>query len=177
MAKLSFVSFAGVFVLGSVAFGQQYQATDAHKVLQKDAGTWTADMKMWVGSEDPIEASGVEVNKMVGDLWVASQFTAEIFGQKYTGSGNFGYDPEKKKYVGSWVDSMNPYASHMEGTYDAEKKTMTMLTKGKDPAGQVSEGKNVTVYKDKDTRVFTMYTKQGNQFVKTMEVTYKRKNK
>ena len=176
MAKLSFVSFAGVFVLGSVAFGQQYEAQPEHGVLKKDAGTWTASMKMWTGGEEPIEATGIEVNKMIGDLWVSSTFEAEIFGQKFTGSGTFGYDPEKKKYIGSWVDSMTPYVSHMEGTYDADSKTMTLATKGKDPSGSPTEGKNVAVYKDKDTRIFTMYMKQGDKMVKTMEITYKRKS-
>lgn len=175
MAKLSFVSFAGVFVLGSVAFGQQYEAKEEHEILKKDVGTWTAAMKIWAGSEEPIEATGVEVNKMIGDLWVSSHFEAEIFGQKFTGSGTFGYDPDKKKFVGSWVDSMNPFSSHMEGTYDEKTQTLSMMSKGKDPSGQVNEGKNVAVYKDKDTRIFTMYMKQGDKFVKSMEITYKRK--
>lgn len=175
MAKLSFVSFAGVFVLGSVAFGQQYEAKAEHAILKKDVGTWNASMKLWAGSSEPIEAKAMEVNKMVGDLWVSSHFEGDVFGQKFTGSGTFGFDPDKKKFVGSWVDSSNPYSSHMEGTYDAKTKTMTMLTKGKDPAGATTEGKNVQVYKDENTRIFTMYTKQGDRFVKVMEITYTRK--
>ena len=73
------------------------------------------------------------------------------------------------------MDSMNPHTTQMEGNYDSAKKTLTMMTKGKDPAGQTTQGKNVMVYKDKDTRLFTMYTKQGDKYEKMMEITYTRK--
>ena len=42
MSKIYFMSLAGVFVLGSVSFGQQYEPTDAHAVLKKEHGKWDA---------------------------------------------------------------------------------------------------------------------------------------
>lgn len=175
MTKLSFVSFAGVFVLGSVAFGQQFEATPEHAILKKDLGSWDAEMKIWAEGQSPLEAKGVEVNQAVGDLWVTSRFDAEIFGQKFAGSGTFGYDVSRKKYVGTWIDSSSPYVSHMEGSYDKTSNTLTMTTRGKDPSGQEMEGKNTMRYVDENTRIFTMYNKQGDKYVKVIEITYKRK--
>lgn len=174
MSKICFMSLAGVFVLGSVSFGQQYEATDAHAVLKKEHGKWDAAIKMWLGEGEPQKFKGEEENKPVGELWTVSAFKGDFFGQQFVGHGTFGYDPEKKKYVGVWIDSSKPYADHMEGDYDAASKTLTMLTKGKDPTGATTAGKNVTVMKDKNTRIFTMYMKQGEKYIKSMEITYTR---
>ena len=43
----------------------------------------------------------------------------------FEGRGQFGYDPAKKKYVGTWIDSMSPTLRVLEGTYDAKTKTLT----------------------------------------------------
>lgn len=175
MSKICFMSLAGVFVLGSVSFGQQFEATEAHAVLKKEHGKWDAAIKMWIGEGAPQEFKGEEENKPVGELWTASTFKGDFFGQKFVGHGTFGYDPEQKKYVGVWVDSSKPYPDHMVGDYDAESKTLTMLTKGKDPTGAETAGKNVTVLKDANTRIFTMYMKDGEKYRKSMEITYTRK--
>ena len=77
-------------------------------------------------------------------------------------SGQTGYDPQKKKYVGTWVDSMSPSVMVTEGEFDSKTDTMTMNSKGTDPSGKPYDLKLTTVYKDKNTRVFTMFMKSGD---------------
>ena len=57
----------------------------------------------------------------------------------FEGHGTETYDKGKKKYVGSWTDSMSTGLSTSEGTYDATSKTMTGWMVGPDMDGQCVE--------------------------------------
>src|SRR5205814_3734957 len=93
-----------------------------HEHLKKLAGTWNAKLKM--GDN---ESAGTMTYKMeCGGLWLTSDFRGEFGGQKFQGRDVDGYDQEKKKYVSVWVDSMSTRPTIFEGTYDKEKKTLTM---------------------------------------------------
>jgi hypothetical protein len=52
----------------------------------------------------------------------------------------------------------------MEGSYDEQAKALTMRVDGVDPAtGKPTKEKHVTRYKDRDTRVHTMYVQVGER--------------
>jgi hypothetical protein len=150
-----------------------------HAVLKKDAGSWTAEATMFMPGMPEEKMPGEEVSTMLGEFWVISNYSMDFMGAKFNGQGTFGYDADRKKYIGSWVDSMSPYAMHMEGTWDEAARTMTMLSVGKDPSGVEKKGKLVTVHsEDGNTRVMSMFdlvpdTKE--EFVKTMEIKYTKK--
>ena len=59
-----------------------------------------------------LRADGLEGRRgqhsVTGGLWVASTFQGDFGGMTFEGRGQFGYDPAKKKYVGTWIDSMSP---------------------------------------------------------------------
>ena len=151
--------------------------TDQHEVLKLDEGTWNAKMKMWMlGQDEPVEAEGTEINRMLGGFWVVSEFKADIFGQPFEGRGQFGYDDKKEKFVGTWVDSMEPHMSTMEGTWDPDTRTMTFNSMGTDPeSGKTRKGKNVVVYKENGDRAMTMYMEMDGKMTKSMEINYTKK--
>ncbi len=153
--------------------------TAEHKVLAADEGTWDATIKSFMAGPDaePTVSKGVEVNTvMPGGLWVLSKFQGDFGGMTFEGRGQFGYDPLKKTYVGTWIDSMSPTISVLEGTYDAKTKTMTFVGDGVDPSTKAKyTQKMVTTSKDDGTRVFTLYMKfeaAGGAEGKFMEITY-----
>jgi hypothetical protein len=121
----------------------------------------------------PTVSKGTETVTMMGGFWQLSDFKSEMMGQPFQGHGASGYDPAKKKYVGTWVDTMTPGYYTMEATYDAATKTMSSTMEGPDPTGQVTKTKATTEWKDPDTRVFTMYGPDGKTV--GMKITYKRK--
>jgi hypothetical protein len=153
-----------------------------HKILADDVGTWDAVIKSWLGgpTSEPSVSKGVETNSMVGGLWLASEFKGEFGGMTFEGRGQTGYDAKKGKYVGTWVDSMSTEIMIMAGDLDEKTQTMTMMSKGTDPAGKPYESKSVSEHKGPDSRVFTMYMKSADtkdEFVKLMEITYTRRAK
>ncbi len=140
-----------------------------HAVLKKLEGTWDATMNM-----GGMESKGVTVYKAdLNGLWLMSSFEAELFGAKFTGRGQDGYDPGKKKYIGTWVDSMSFGMVSLEGTYDADKKTMTMTGEGPGPDGKPQKYKTVSEHKDDNTIHFSMYMGDGKG--PSFTIAYKRR--
>ncbi len=153
-----------------------------HERLAQDVGTWDATVKMWVqgSGTEPAVSKGVEVVKLLpGGLWQLSEFHGKAGDLPFHGTGQTGYDAKKGKYVGTWVDSMSSEITLMEGDFDSKTNTLTMTTKGTEPAsGKPYDARMSSVHKDKDTRVFTMSMKTdqtGGEFIKIMEITYVRR--
>lgn len=153
--------------------------TAEHKILAEEAGTWDASVKAFMAGPDapPMVSKGVEVNEVLpGGLWVISRFKGEFGGMPFEGHGQLGYDPIKKKFVGTWIDSMSPTIMSMEGTYDAKTKTLTYKGENIDPASKAKYTQTmVTTTKADGTRVFTlsMSTPGGEaKEAKMMEITY-----
>lgn len=142
-----------------------------HEILKKSVGTWDATIEEMHPGAPPKTSKGTETSKLVGGLWLVSDFKSEMGGQPFEGHAVGGYDSHKKKYVGTWVDSMSTGVFTSEGTLDPATKTMTDWMEGPGPDGKPMKMKAVTEWKDDDTRVFTMY--MGEQ--PSMRITYKRR--
>ncbi len=175
------VSIVASIVSTSAMAQPPSRATAEHKILASDLGTWDATVKSYTGGPEaePSVSKGTEVNTvMAGGMWLLSKFEGEFGGMKFEGRGQFGYDPIKKKYVGTWIDSMSPNLSVLEGDYDAKTKTMTYVGDGIDPDSKTKyTQKMVTTTKDDGTRVFTLYMKfdGAKDDTKFMEITYQKR--
>lgn len=140
-----------------------------HEVLKKQEGIW--DLVMKFGG---MEAKGTTTNKMeLGGLWLVSNLESELFGQKFTGKGLDTYDPAAKKYRAYWFDSMGTAPVSMEGSYDKEKRTMTMEGSGPGMDGKPMKYKSVSTMPDDNTINFSMYI--GDTKEPSFTITYKRK--
>ena len=155
------------------------KATEQHKLLQEDVGTWDAVVKVYpMKDADPIESKGVEKNELLkGGMWLVSRFEGEAAGMPFTGVGTTGYDPVEKKYVGSWVDTMTPHLMVWKGDYDEETKTMTAVGESRDPyMGKPYNIKLITSYNDDGTRVFEFHAPSPDgKHRKMMEIHYTRR--
>jgi hypothetical protein len=133
------------------------KAGPEHEVLKSDVGTWDATVESFMpGVAQPMISKGTETNTLVGGLWLVTDFKSDLMGQPFQGHGVSGWDPNKKKYVGTWVDTLSTGLGLSESTYDAASKTMVGTFEGPDPSGQVTKMKSSVVWKDPNTRVFTM---------------------
>jgi hypothetical protein len=147
-----------------------------HDVLKKAVGTWDATVEMLMPPAPP--SKGTETTALgPGGLWLVTDFkAAEMMGSPFQGHGVEGWDPAKKKYVGTWVDSMSTAIALSESTYDAASKSMNGTMSVTGPDGQPMKLKTVTQYKDDDTRVFTMYMPgPDGKEAASMRITYKRR--
>jgi hypothetical protein len=142
-----------------------------HKVLKKMEGIWDTTMK--AGDK---EHKGTATFKMaLGGLWLSGSLESDLDKEKFHGKSMETYDAKKKKYVSVWFDSMSTTPMTMEGTYDEEKKTMTMIGESVGMDGKPAKWKSVSQTKDNDTLVMAMYVGDAKEPMFT--VTYKRKKK
>jgi hypothetical protein len=168
-----------VVSLCNFAAAQAPGPTAEHKLLQGEVGTWNAKMKLFhtPGAEPSVSDATETIELGPGGLWILSKFEGEIMGMPFTGHGATGYDPVKKKYVGTWVDGMSPNLMITEGEYDPATKTTTSFAEGRDPAsGATIKYKQISRTIDENTRTFEMLQPgEGGEFVKMMEIEYTRK--
>jgi hypothetical protein len=155
MKRTLWVAACFVASLASAVQAQEFpKPGPEHELLKKNEGTWTAVCKMPDGSESKAEA----VYKMeCGGLWLRGHFKGDFGGASFEGIGLDTYDPEKKKFIGIWVDSMSTSPMTMEGTYDEKTKTLTSVGEGKGPDGKLAKYKMATRYKDEDHHTLEMY--------------------
>lgn len=163
-------ALAMLFLAGSSAVAQDLpKPGPEHEHLKKWVGNWDATIKMM-----GMESKGTSTYKMeLGGLWLTSTFEGEFAGMKFSGRGMDSYDKDKKKYIGIWVDSFSTSPMILEGTYDKDKKTMTMTGEGPGEGGKPMKYKTVTEEKDADTVLFSMY--MGDAKEATFTIVYKRK--
>lgn len=143
-----------------------------HEVLKKMEGNWNAKVKM---GEDESKATAVYKMEM-GGLWLVGTFSGQFFEQKFEGRGMDTWDPEKKKYVSVWADSFSTRPMFLEGTYDKEKKTLTMTGEAPGPDGKMARHRMVTHFVNDDRHKFTMYiTGADGEEAEMMTIEYTRK--
>jgi hypothetical protein len=150
---------AAVVVLGILGTGlglaqdakpPQAVPSDEHVFLHQFVGEWRTEGKMKDASGKEAETLGLEYDRMVlGDFWLFFVYNSQMNGKPFVGHGMIGYDPSRKKYIGTWVDSMSPYMATFEGTVDPKTRALTLETSGTDPATE-KECKGRMVYQFQD---------------------------
>ena len=150
-----------------------------HEILKMDLGTWEAAVEVMPDpGAPPMKSKGVEVNTIgCGGLCLITDFKGEMMpGVPFHGHGVTAWDAAKKKYAGSWTDSMSLGLMVSEGTYDPATKKMTASMEGPDMSGKVVRMRTVVEWTGTDRRVMTGYipSSQGNE-VTAMRITYTRR--
>ena len=148
-----------------------------HELLKMEEGTWDAVVEMSPPGAPVMTSKGTEIATIgCGGLCLITKFDSDMGGMPFQGNGITTYDPGKKKYVGSWTDSMSVGMLTSEGTYDAATKVMTTWMEGPDATGATQKLKATTTYADADHRTMTMFMKAPDGTVMPgMKISYTRR--
>jgi Protein of unknown function (DUF1579) len=149
-----------------------------HELLKMDEGTWDAVIEMSPPGAPVMTSKGTEVATVgCGGLCLITDFNGDMMpGVPFQGHGITTYDTAKKKYVGSWTDSMASGITMSEGTYDPATKVMTAVMRGPDPTGAIQESKATSAYTDADHRTMTMFvTGPDGKEMQMMKISYTRR--
>lgn len=129
-----------------------------HDWLKQLVGEWESESEMVMApGEPPHKMKGKESVRAIGGLWVVSDITGESPAGPMTAVMTLGYDPQKKKYIGTWIDSHLNYLWHYEGTLDEMGKILTLDAEGPNMTDLTKKAKyrDVIEIKSKDHKVLT----------------------
>ena len=145
-----------------------------HAFLKEGEGVWDATAKS-MGKESKGKLS---CKMALNGLWMLEHYEGDAGGVAFEGRGATSYDPAKKKFVNVWIDSMVPSPMLSEGTYDKDKKTLTLLGNMPTPDGKSLKSSVTITYKDANSKVLSLKasTLDGKE-VEIVEITYKRRAK
>jgi hypothetical protein len=132
-----------------------------HEWLQQLVGEWTYESECSMEPGKPPEKfKGIENVRSLGGLWVLSEGSGEMpGGGMATMVMTLGYDPEKQRYIGTWVGSMMTHLWLYDGSLDAEKNRLTLNAEGPNCAeeGKLAKYKDVIEIKSSDHRLLTSH--------------------
>ncbi|MBI4563865.1 MAG: DUF1579 domain-containing protein [Planctomycetes bacterium] len=151
-----------------------------HEWLKQLVGEWTSEVEIAGHGDKPAQKfKGAESGRMIGGFWAMLENKGEFMGAPFTGILTLGFDAEKKKYVGTWIDSMSHFLWRYEGTVDASGKTLTLETEGPshEEPGKTVKYKEITEIKSPDHKVFTSTCEKDGKWVTLMTIHYHRNKK
>jgi hypothetical protein len=129
-----------------------------HQWLQKLVGEWTFEGEMTMAPGKPPERfTGIESVRSLGGLWILAEGQSQMppDGSPATMIMTLGYDPQKKRFVGTFIGSMMTHLWVYEGGLDAAEKVLSLNTEGPDMAaeGKMATFRDVIEFKSDDHRV------------------------
>ena len=150
-----------------------------HQMLAKSNGTWNEELTMWNAPGAPPQkmTASCEMKMIMDGRYQEERHTGSFNNMPFEGYSIIGYDNNKKVFQSMWIDNMGTGISHMEGTYDAATKMVTLTGKMMDAmTGKEQDVKQTWKLVDDNTQVVEMYNMTGGQEFKTMEIKLTRKS-
>jgi hypothetical protein len=129
-----------------------------HEWLRQFVGEWEAESQAAAAPGQPaMTCKGTMRSRMLGGFWVISEVQTDMMGTKVNAIQTVGYDPEKKKYIGTWVDSMMNHLWKYEGSVDESGKKLTLEAEGPNflAAGKTAKFRDTYEFKSPDHLVTT----------------------
>ena len=128
-----------------------------HRWLQKLVGTWSLESECIVGPDQPpMKSSGSDTVRSLGGLWTVGEGEGTCpDGSAVKSIMTLGYDPQKKRFVGTFIASMMTHLWPYEGTLDEAGKVLTLDSEGPSFAGdgKMVKYQDVIEFKSDDHRV------------------------
>ena len=130
-----------------------------HQWLQKLVGEWASEAEaVMEPGKPPAKFTGTESVRSIGGLWGVCAGRGEMpGGGTATTIMTLGYDPVRKRYVGTLIGSMMTHLWVYEGSLDLTAKVLTLDTEGPHVSaeGKMTKYKDVIEFKSDDHRVLT----------------------
>lgn len=114
-----------------------------HQWFRRFVGEWTfeGDAKTTPG-EPPEKFKGTESVRSLEGIWVVAGGQGDMPSDgPATTIMTLGYDPQRRRYVGTWIGPMSSHLWIYKGELDAAGRVLTLNTEGPDMA---AEGKIAT---------------------------------
>lgn len=155
------------------------EPTREHAWLKRFVGEWTYETQCpGKPGEPPMKMRGRESVRMIGELWVVGESRGEMpGGGAMTSLMTLGYDPAKKKFVGTWIGSPMANLFVYEGQLDASGRVLPLDTTGPsftDPGKTVRYQDVVELHEDGRRLLWSQAMGDDGTWQKFMTAEYRR---
>ena len=118
--------------------------------LKQFEGKWSSVSKSADGAT--IVGKGTMESRVLGTR-VMNEFKATTGGMKFTAIQTLSFDSKKKRFVGSWIDSLNPYEWSYDGTLNETGKQIILYADGPDWSNpdKIKKYRDMYEFKDENT--------------------------
>ncbi len=149
-----------------------------HRWLGKLVGKWTYEMDAAAPGQPSSKATGTETVRSIGGIWIQAEGQGEMPGAgPATTVMTLGYDPHKKRFIGTFIGSMMTHMWVYDGELDASERVLTLNSEGPSMAndGTMSKYQDVIEFKSDDRRTLSARVREPNGSWKHfMTVEYRR---
>jgi len=156
------------------------ELADAHKLLAPFAGTFAAEVRLWMGPGDPIVSTGVMTNTLdLGGRFLRQHYEGDPGAgpsSEFQGRGYWGYNTVSNQYEGFWIDTASTVMQTDTGNVDAAGKVWTMIGQTTCPrTGKPMKKRSTITLEDRNHHRMEMYFAypDGDES-KAMEIRYTR---
>jgi hypothetical protein len=151
-----------------------------HKWLQKLIGDWTFESQASMAPGAPPETwAGSETVRSLGEIWVLGEGQGDMpGGGQGTTLLTLGFDPQRKRFVGTFIASMITYLWTYDGELDESERVLTLNAEGPDFSvpGRMSNYRDVIEFKSDDHRVLSSHVQgEDGSWTQFMTANYQRK--
>lgn len=153
--------------------------TEWHERFAPFVGTFTSEVRMWMGPGEPSVSTGRMVNTLVlEDKFLEQHYTGDEGGPfpGFAGRGYWGYNSVKSCYEGLWIDTVATFFQLEEGHVDESGTKWTMIGSMINPqTGGTMTKKTLITLKDNDHHTMEMFFDMGDgNETRMMEIEYTR---
>jgi hypothetical protein len=130
-----------------------------HEWLHKLVGTWAAEMECSMGPGQPTtKGTATETVRSIGGLWVVAEGQGDLPGcGPATMMMSLGFDPQKGRFVGTFIGSMMTHLWIYDGALDASGKALILDAEGPNCAGpadgKLAKYQDIIEWQSDDRRV------------------------
>lgn len=159
---------------------QTFSPTHEHQWLGRLVGEWT-----WLHEVAATETTrvtrleGTEHYRSVGALWVVGESVGPSpEGGMHVSLTTLGWDPQRGRFVGTWLGSSMPYLWVYDGELDEAGKALSLYSDGPamDGSSALVPYKDVITFIDDNTRTLTGHAKNSEgRWTEFMRVEYRRR--
>jgi hypothetical protein len=106
--------------------------TEQHRWLQQLVGDWRYESDILMGTEQRETVSGTDRVRALGDFWIISEAEGAMPGGEGTARMvmTLGFDPQKKRFTGTFISSMMSYLWYYDGELDGTGRVLTLESTG-----------------------------------------------
>lgn len=154
-----------------------------HVWLHKLVGDWTYETSL-ISAEGPsaersseAQFRGSETVRSIGGLWVIAEGQGDAPGAiAVTSLMTIGFDPEKRRFTGTWIGSMMAHLWLYDGELDAAGRILTLDSEGPSMRGDGSTAsyRDVIEVKHDDHRILRALVQEDGTWREFMTTHYRR---